>query len=221
MALLSAMFTVQIALMNVGIKFTTAGAAAILVATSPLFASGLAHLFIPRERLSLLRASGMLVAFAGVALLFVEDAGSLLHDTTRLGNFISLVSAALLGGRLIFTSSLVRRIEPSRVMIWQMLLALPFFALGGGMLEEVSWEALSLRPVLGILYQGVVVAGFGFMVNAILLRRYNASVVIGFNFVSPLTGVWLANLMLLEPFTWQLLAGLITVAVGLVVINKK
>jgi drug/metabolite transporter (DMT)-like permease len=59
------------------------------------------------------------------------------------------------------------------------------------------------------------------MAKAILLRRYSANVIIGFDFVTPLTGVWLANLMLSEPVTWQLLAGLVTVVCGLFLINKK
>ena len=219
--LLAAMFAVQIPLMNLGIELTPAGMAAIIVSTNPLFAAGFAHMYLPRERLTLLRGAGLLVAFSGVSLLFLEDAGNIFENTTRTGNLISLVSAAMLGGRLVFTSSVVRRIDPPRVMIWQMLLALPIFALGGGLLEEIRWEALGWPPLLGIFYQGAVVAGFGFMVNAMLLKRYSASVVIGFNFVTPLTGVWLANLLLHEPITWQLLAGLVTVALGLALINRK
>lgn len=219
--LLAAMFAVQIPLMNLGIQLTTAAMAAIIISTNPLFAAGFAHFYLPRERLSLLRGGGLLMAFSGVSLLFLEDAGDLLENTARLGNLISVLSAAMLGGRLVFTSSLVRRIDPARVMIWQMLLALPIFALGGSLLEEIRWEALGWPPVLGIVYQGAVVAGFAFMVNAMLLRRYSASVVIGFNFISPLTGVWLANLLLHEPITWKLLAGLATVALGLALINRK
>lgn len=142
LSLLAVFFAVQIALMNVGINLTTAGMAAIIVATNPIFAAGLAHMYLPGERLAPLRGLGLLVAFAGVALLFVEDAGSLSDDTNRLGNIISIVSSAMLGGRLILTSSLVRRIDPPRVMIWQMLLAHPCFAIGGALIEEVCWQAL-------------------------------------------------------------------------------
>ena len=221
LAMLAVLFGVQIPLMNLGIQFATAAMAAILVSTNPLFAAALAHFYLPQERLSLPRVLGLLVAFAGVSLLFLEDAGDLFNDTARSGNLILLISAAMLGGRLVITSSLVRRIEPSRVMVWQMILALPCFALGGALMEEVRWEALAWPPVLGIVYQGVVVAGFAFMANAMLLKRYSASVVIGFNFVTPLTGVWFAHLLLFEPVTWQMLAGLITVALGLALINRK
>ena len=221
LCVLAFLFAVQIALMNIGIHLTTGTMAAILVSTNPFFAAMLAHLYLPGERLILARSLGLLVAFAGVSLLFLNDAGEMLQGTTRLGNLISLVSAAMLGGRLVFTSSLVQSIDPSRVMIWQMLLALPCFALGGGLLEQVSWGALGWRPVLGILYQGVVVAGFAYLVNATLLKRYSASVVIGFNFVSPLSGVWLSSVMLFERISWELLAGLVTVAMGLILINKN
>jgi len=219
--LLGLMFTVQVWAMNLGIDLTTGAMAAVLAATNPLFGALLAHYFIPSDRLTPVRGMGLLLAFAGVALLFLNDGGDFLQGSTRLGNLVLLGSSALLGARLIFTSALVRRIEPTRVMLWQMILALPFFALAGGALEQVRWEALAWPPVLGIAYQGIVVAGFAFMVNATLLKRYSPTVVIGFNFVSPLSGVWLSSLLLFEHISWTLLAGLFTVALGLILINRK
>ena len=75
--------------------------------------------------------------------------------------------------------------------------------------------------MLGILYQGVAVAGFAFMVNAYLLRRYNPSVVLAFNFVSPLFGVLSSVLLLSESITWHLAAAMLTVALGLLLINRR
>ena len=46
-----------------------------------------------------------------------------------------------------------------------MLLSLPLFALGGLALETIAWENLGWRPVAGIVYQGLVVAGLGFTVK--------------------------------------------------------
>ena len=83
-------------------------------------------------------SAGLVAAFAGVCLLFIDELGlkdlrlddlaGAAGQSTALGNALVLLSAAMLGGRLIFTARLVRRMNPARVMMWQMLLALPCFA---------------------------------------------------------------------------------------------
>ena len=219
--LLSGLFSVQIGLMNFGVDLSTGALSTIIMATNPLFAALLAHFFIAGDSLRPVRGGGLLVAFAGIFLLFAGGLGEVLRQETAWGNLVVLTSAALLGGRLTFTANLVHRIHPARVMIWQMLLSLPVFALGGFLLEEIDWQALGWRPLAGIAYQGVVVAGFAFTVNAFLLRRYSPSIVFGFNFVAPATGVVMAALLLGEVIGWNVWAGLAAVAAGLVLVNRK
>lgn len=221
LALLGALFTAQIGLMNVGIRFTTGAMAAVLIATNPLFAGMLAHVFVPGDRLSRLRAAGLAVAFAGICLIFLRNPNSALAEASTLGNAICLASAALLGGRLVFSSRLLQRIDSVRVMFWQMLFSLPCFALGGWLTEQVRWEHLGWYPLAGIAYQGIVVAGFNFMGLAWLLRNYSPSVVTAFNFLAPVFGVLLSLLLLGEPIGWAVLAGGAAVGLGLFLIARR
>ena len=123
--------------------------------------------------------------------------------------------------RLVFTSKLLRRIESTRVIMWQMIFSLPVYAAAGWLLEEVNWEALSWEPLAGIAYQGVVVAGFNFMAMAWLLQRHPASIVLSFNFLSPLFGVVLSAWLLGDALTWHVLAGMVAVVLGLALITRK
>ncbi len=214
-------FTVQITLMNVGIDRTTGAVATVLVATNPLFAAGLAHFFVPGDRIGRIRGVGLLVAFGGVCLIFLGGGEGPLANGRNLGALIVLASAALLGGRLVYTAGLLRRFESTRLIFWQMLIALPCFAGAGWAFEEVRWEALGWQPVAAIFYQGVVIAALGFMVNAFLMKRYDTSVIISFNFVAPVSGVFLSALLLAEVIRWNLWAGLVTVGLGLVLIARK
>jgi len=50
------------------------------------------------------------------------------------------------------------------------------------------WHNLNWRPLAGIAYQGVAIAGVAFMANAYLMRHHSPSVVASFNFVSPVAG---------------------------------
>lgn len=218
---LSGLFTVQIASMNWGTHLTTAGLATILISTNPLFASLFAHVFVPGDRVSPRRSAGLVLAFAGVCAIFVSQAAGRAAEAPLWGNLLMLTSGALLGGRLVFSQRLLQRIETTRLIFWQGLLALPVFAGSALLLESVRWERLAWQPVAAIAYQGMVIAGLGFMVTATLLRRYRPSVVTSFNFTQPVFGVLLSIVLLGEPFSWSLLAGLIAVALGLLIITTQ
>lgn len=218
---LSVLFAVQIALLNIGIDRTTGASASVLISAHPLFAALLAHLYIRDDRLTPAKSAGLLIAFVGVGLVLTRGAGLQAAGWLVWGNWIVLASSALLGSRLVFSAKLVERIEPARLMIWQMILALPMFAAVGFGLETIVWGDIGWRPLAGLAYQGVVIAGFGFMINIILLQRYSPSVMLSFGFISPISGVALSAWILSEQLTWVVLAGMIAVGLGLVIIARQ
>ncbi len=216
----SVFFIAQIAAMNIGISMTTGMNAAVLMATFPLFASVTSHFIIANDRLSLAKSGGLCVAFAGVAVVLTDGR---MPDmaTWGWGNLVTLLGAALLGSRQVFNATLVRRIDPVRVIYWQMILSLPVFALSGALLETIAWEQIGWVPLAGIAYQGIVIAGFGFLIVAYFLKLYSPSVMLSFGFISPVSGVALSALLLSETLTWPLGAGMIAVAAGLVIITRS
>jgi len=116
---------------------------------------------------------------------------------------------------------LVSNMDPARVMLWQMLLSLGVFAAGAFMWEEVNWDAVGWQPVMALAYQGVVIAGLAFVVNAWLIKYYSPTVIVGFGFVSPLSGVLLSALLLGDVLTWDLAAGTVLVGIGLVILARQ
>ena len=221
LCLLAAWFMTQIAMMNVGINFTSGASAAVMMATFPFFAGIFAHFMIAGDQLSLGKAAGLLVAFGGVGL--VLTGGQIPDELSRanVGDLILLASTILLGGRMIFTARLVNNIEPARVVLWQMLLSLAGFALGALLWEEIVWGEVGWIPVGALVYQGVVIAGLAFMVNAWLIKRYSPSVVVSFGFISPVSGVVLSAPLLGDPLTWDLAVGTVAVGVGLVILTRR
>jgi drug/metabolite transporter (DMT)-like permease len=217
LGLLSALFTVQIAALNFGLDLTSAATGSVLVSTNPLFAAVCAHFLITGDRLTPRKALGLAVAFLGAALILGRGPGFEGFHAGQLGDWLVLASAALLGLRLVLSSSVMQRIDPVRVNVWLMCLALPFFAAGGLAFETVRWDNLGWGPVLGLAYQGVVIAGLGFLVLSHLLKHYPPSTVVAFNFVAPVAGVLLAVALLSEPLSAALAAGTALVALGLYV----
>ena len=226
---IGAIFTLQIAAMNFGFNLTTGAVASVLIATNVLFAAIFAHYFLPGDRITLLKSLGLITAFIGTALVLLKGVASegsvtrSLEDlrSTGWGNWMVLLSACLLGLRLILTSKVLQRIDEVRVAVWQMLFSLPLFAIGALSWETIRWENLSWQPIAGLVYQGVVIAGLGFMVSFYLIRTYTPSIMVSFNFVSPVAGVLLSVWLLGERMTIHIVIGMVLVAGGLYLIARK
>ena len=215
------LFAVQIALMNVGFDRTSGAMGSVLIATNPLFAAMFAHVFIAGDRMTAAKALGLLVAMAGTSLVLLGDADLATLDFGAAGNWIVLSSAVMLGLRLALSARFVRRIDPTKVAIWQMVLSLPMFGAGALLLEEIAWDRIGPAPIAGLLFQGVVIAGIGFTVSYHLMKRYTPSVVMSFNFVSPIAGVSFAAWLLGDRIGLLLLAGMALVAVGLYLVARR
>ncbi len=212
------LFTVQIALLNYGFGGTTAANGAVLIASNPIFGVLFAHFLVPGDRVSVGRAVGVVVSFAGVGLVITRGAGL---AEAGYGDWIVLASACLLGLRLAVAGRLLKRVNDVRLTFWQMVVSLPLFLAGALGWEEIRWENIGAAPVAGILYQGIVVAGLAFTVNFYLMRRFSPSVMISFNFVSPVAGVLLGVALLGESLSASLLGGMALGALGLVLIARR
>lgn len=215
------LFAVQIASMNVGFHHTSGAMGSVLIATNPLFAVVFAHFLVAGDRMTAARALGLLVAMAGTSLVLLGDADVAALDPGAAGNWIVLSSAVMLGLRLSLSARFVRRIDPTKVAIWQMVLSLPLFGAGALLLEEIAWDRVGIGPIAGLLFQGVVIAGVGFTVSYHLMKRYTPSVMMSFNFVSPVAGVLFAAWLLGDRIGPFLLAGMALVAVGLYLVARR
>lgn len=218
---ISAMFTVQIGLMNIGIDHSSGIMASVLISTNPIFAAVFAHFLIANDRLSVTGTLGLLLAFVGVCLTLLNPQDAMQTDWLSIGIWITLASAALLGFRMVISANAVKHIDPLKVAVWQMVFSLPAFALASGSVETIQWQALNWAAVLGLAYQGVIVAGLGFPVSFWLVKHYKPSVMMSFNFVAPVAGVLLAAWLLNEIITISVVAGVALVAVGLLLIARK
>ena len=215
------LFAVQIASMNVGFDRTSGAMGSVLIATNPLFAAMFVHFLIAGDRMTAARALGLLVAMAGTSLVLLGDADVAALDPGAAGNWIVLSSAVMLGLRLALSARFVRRIDPTRVVMWQMVLSLPLFGTGALLFEEIAWDRVGPAPIAGLLFQGVVIAGIGFTVSYHLMKRYTPSVMMSFNFVSPIAGVLFAAWLLGDRIGPSLLAGMALVAVGLYLVTRQ
>ena len=132
-----------------------------------------------------------------------------------------LTSGLLLGARQVYTKKLTQYIHPARLLLWQAALSLPMFILLSALLEDLNTTVISPGVVGAIFYQGLVVAGFCFLVSVTLLRRYRASRLGAFGFITPVVGVVSSNLMLGEVISATLLISVLMVGIGVAIVNTE
>jgi drug/metabolite transporter (DMT)-like permease len=218
--LLSFIFLVQIITLNVGTVYTTASRSTILVSTYPLFTALFAHFLIPGDQLSTLKASGVVLAFVGVALTFADNLQlSNLHNL--FGDGIVLTSGCLLGLRLVVTKRIVQSIHPYRLLVWLMIFSLPCFFGLSLLLERDASYRLSVSSTVAILYQGFIVAGFCFVTWTSILKKYIPSKLVVLFFTTPLFGVLLSYLLMGDEVNLKLMGGAGLVACGIYLVNKS
>ncbi|MEX2229150.1 MAG: DMT family transporter [Dehalococcoidia bacterium] len=210
MGWLALLFVTQIAFMNIGQDHTTAAHAVVLNSTFPLWTGVFAHFFVSGDRLSPGRVAGTVIAYAGVASLFAQ---SFVGGGQPVGDALMLCSAALLGARQVYTSLAAQGVGLAKLLLAQTVCGIAAFLIVGLALESDPW-VITDRLVLSILYQGVVIAGFGFIGQMWLLKRYLPSGVSAIALTTPVWGVVLSHVVLGEALAPTLWIGLALVIAG-------
>jgi drug/metabolite transporter (DMT)-like permease len=219
LALLGVVFTVQIALINVGTDLTLAGRATVFLNAYPVYVAGWSHLLVPDDRMTVRKAVGLVVAFGGVLAVFgysfFENQGA-----TILGDALCIASGILLSLLVVMINRIAQNTHPLRLLTGEMTVGVPSFFLLSLLFEQgIPWEASA--PVVGALsYQGVVVATFCFISWATILKYYPPSKVSVIFFTTPLWGVLLSFLILGEPVSASLIVGAALVAAGIFLVNR-
>jgi drug/metabolite transporter (DMT)-like permease len=216
--LLAILFTAQIGLLNAGVYRTLAGRSTVLICTHPFFIGIFAHILLSGDRMKPLKIFGMALSFMGVILIFAESL--VLKDFQYLfGDLLVLTSAILLGLRLVYIKRLTQGIHPGRLLLWQAALSIPLFFLFSLIFESNFTYRFNAQVAMGVLYQGVVIAGIGFIITTKLYQRYVASHVGVFHFATPIIGVIFSNILLGEGISPGLIASMILVALGIAIVN--
>lgn len=211
---LGLLFTVQLGLLNIGTSLTSASHATVLLNAYPIHMFLLAHFFVPGDRIDARRLGGLLLAYSGVMVLFARQ---LLWAAFVAGDLIISVSAFLLGIRTIVMTRQVQRIDPTKVLLAQMVVGVPLFFVLSSLFETAPYR-FTAPLAWSLLYQGLVTAGFNFIANLWLLQRYRPSALAPFYLATPVFGVAVAWLVLGEPITpaLALATGLVAAGIGLV-----
>ena len=215
----------QISTFNIGTAWSNSSHASMLINTFVFWVVAIEHLVTKTDRLTPRKLCGLLIAAVGVmAVLSVAGHTAESPDANRdlpspAGDLVLLASAFLLGIRVVYVKQALRHIEPGKLIFWHDVIGVALFAAYSMAAERVVMDRMTLSAVFGLLYQGVLVAGLCFAIQAQLLRRHSASKISVFAFATPLFGVLFAVLFRDDSLSPWLLLSVVCVAAGIYLVN--
>lgn len=187
-------------LVFVGLKYTTAVDATLLLAGEPLVMAVMSLLLL-REGMPRQAAWGMVLGFVGAYLLINRGLTPPLHDRgTLVGNLLVAASVFVEGTGTVLSRNLTRRYSGIVVLFWESVgatvtLAIPAYLFWAGVHAAVTPAALG-----AVLYLGMVNSAFCYAVWFVLMERHHVGNMGVFLFVQPVFGALMGVLWLKEPF---------------------
>ncbi len=197
----------------ISIKFTTAPNVALAYALSPIFILIIANFFL-KEKTTILKIVGILLAITGIVLILIEKGISLKSDYF-LGNLLALFASICWAIYSTYGKPLIRIYgsiyTTAMAMILGFFLYLPIFLIVGNVNTMLNLEP---RHWFEILYLAVMTSGFSYLLWYYALKRLPASNVGVFNNLQPVFTTILAVMFLGQHLTNTYLIGGMLVIVG-------
>ena len=213
------LFTVQLSLFFTGLDRTYASRGTLIVNLLPFLILILAHFFLPNDRITRRNLIGLLLGFSGVVCVFAGK--ETFSRDIRIGDGLILAATVVWAANTVYIKRVIEAFKPFHIVLYSMLIALPFFVLEALWFDGVAIKSLSGRAVLGLAYQTFVTASFGFIAWNTMLRTYGAVALHAFVFIMPLVGVILSGWILNEPLYPNLWVALALIVAGILVVHGR
>ena len=219
------LFAVEFLFVAWGLMYTTASHMVVFLYITPVFTALGLHWRVPGERLVQRQWLGVTLAFTGLVIAFsgslfrLDESGVALM---LLGDAFGVLAGLLWAATtvLIRSTSLSEAPAP-QTMFYQLGMAGVFLSVAGALFFQSSPVVMTPIAWLSMAYQTVIV-GFASMLTWFwLLRRYLASRMSVFTFLTPLFGVAFGVWLLDDPLDPAFLAGAILVCLGIVLVNRR
>jgi drug/metabolite transporter (DMT)-like permease len=221
-ALAGALFGLEFLVVGEGLRHTSASHMVVFLYTAPIFAALGLHWRLRAERLQALQWVGIALAFGGIAWAFLgraPSAGAAVGDNPLLGDALGLLGGAAWGATTVaIRCSRLSSAPPTETLLYQLV--------GGCVLVLAAAVAsgqtsFTLTPHLlgNLAFQAIVVSFASYLAWCWLLRRYLASRLGVFSFLTPLIGVGLGVGLLGEPLEPGFVQGALLVLAGIVLVS--
>tara|TARA_B100001121_G_scaffold308667_1_gene333336 strand:+ start:4070 stop:4966 length:897 start_codon:yes stop_codon:yes gene_type:complete len=201
-----------------GVQKVQSNLAAILMSSTPISATILAHFFIDKEKINILKIIGIFFGFLGIVYLFSDN---LLITNS---NFVSALMILLGSTFYVVGGILTLKISHKKnenvtasILIWGTLIICPI-----SLVFEQPWTlSPRLDSTLSLIYLGIFPTGIAWLLRFAILKKNGLVFQSQVAYLIPIFGVVLGFLFLKELITSKVIIALIAVIMGIYFVKKS
>ena len=200
-----------------GVKSVQSNLAAILMSTTPLSSTILAHFYTKNEKFNLVKTIGILIGFSGIIFLFSDN---ILIDQNNFTSALLILLGStcyVVGGVLTLKISKKKNENVTgSILIWAIIILFPLVVL-----IEQPWESIPRTDsLISVIYLGIVPTGIAWLLRFRILTQNGLIFQSQVSYLIPLFGVILGYIFLEELITIKVLISLLAVCIGIYFVRK-
>ena len=201
-----------------GVQKVQSNLAAILMATTPLSATILAHFFTKNEKFNWFKSVGILIGFSGIIFLFSDKI--LINNENMIYALSILLGSTcyVIGGILTLRISKKKNENvTASILIWGTIIVFPI-----SMYFEKPWNlSPSMDSMIALLYLGVFPTGVAWLLRFNILKNNGLVFQSQVAYLIPIFGVILGFIFLNELITSKVIVSLILVIFGIYLVKRS
>jgi drug/metabolite transporter (DMT)-like permease len=201
-----------------GVQKVQSNLAAILMASTPLSATVLAHFFTDNEKISLTKILGVLVGFSGIVFLFSDNI--LINESNFTSALLILIGSTfyVVGGLLTLKISNKKNENvTASILIWGTIFLIPIT-----IFTEKPWNLNpSIDSTISLVYLGVVATGLAWLLRFRILKTNGLVFQAQVAYLIPIFGIILGYIFLKELITPKVLISVVAVIIGIYLVKKS
>ena len=200
-----------------GVKSVQSNLAAILMSTTPLSSTILAHFYTKHEKFNFVKTIGILIGFSGIVFLFSDN---LLIDENNFSSALLILLGStcyVIGGVLTLKISKKKNENVTgSILIWATIILVPLASF-----IEQPWELNPrLDSTISVIYLGLVSTGIAWLLRFRILVNNGLIFQSQVSYLIPIFGTILSYIFLKELITFKVLISLIAVVIGIYFVKE-
>lgn len=220
--LVGALFALEFLLLGEGLRLTSASHAVVLLYTAPIFVALGLHWRLPAERLGALQWIGIAMAFCGIVVTFAGRPSAVADHALAdmlIGDVLALLGGIAWGATtVVVRCSRLSHAAATETLLYQLIAGFVLLLPAAALLGQTAIKPTALAWG-SLAFQSLIVSFASYLGWFWLLRRYLASRLGVFSFMTPLFGILFGVWLLDEPLEPSFAAGSALVLAGVVLVS--
>ena len=201
-----------------GVQKVQSNLAAILMSSTPISATILAHIYTDKEKINFYKIIGILLGFSGIVYLFSDNL------LITKDNFFSALMILLGSTFYVIGGILTLKISHNKnenvtasILFWGTIIILPI-----SIIFEQPWNFTPrLDSTLSLIYLGIFPTGIAWLLRFMILKNNGVVFQSQVAFLIPIFGVILGYIFLQEIITSKVMLSLVAVVLGIYFVKKS